>query len=360
MKSNRFANLYLVLLIIFISIRFILIGVFQLNMDLHYLETPSPLKTLMLLSFPCFYLYFKSLVSDSQNFDRSSLYHFILPLLLFIWNGVELMSTSSISEHTVTLNYILACGLVIYYLQASFSLMRAKLWKKRNNMRFQNYFLIRNWTIFLFSICVLLSIRLLSSLTYEILNDTALTGGKYAFVIGSGAWLLIFVKLLVSPEILHGLPKLKKIVQLVDGKEITRNGNWKPGAARNVNIQDLRLKAKMDEKRVQLIADLERFSENERIFKQAKLTIKDVAVLMKIPTSHLVYLFKYHSNLTFVEYKTLQRILHSIELIQNGYLEMNTLESLAGEVGFASYNPFFSAFKKHTGLSPVDYSLKIE
>jgi AraC-like DNA-binding protein len=40
-------------------------------------------------------------------------------------------------------------------------------------------------------------------------------------------------------------------------------------------------------------------------------------------------------------------------------LSINTLESLAIEVGFSSYNPFFTAFKKLVGMSPNDYSISL-
>jgi AraC-like DNA-binding protein len=49
------------------------------------------------------------------------------------------------------------------------------------------------------------------------------------------------------------------------------------------------------------------------------------------------------------------RIKDCINLIEEGYLITNTLESLAFKTGFASYNPFYSAFKKATLLSPQDY-----
>jgi YesN/AraC family two-component response regulator len=46
--------------------------------------------------------------------------------------------------------------------------------------------------------------------------------------------------------------------------------------------------------------------------------------------------------------------------MEQGYLKANTLESLAYKTGFASYNPFFSAFKKITSYSPQDYIKSIK
>jgi AraC-like DNA-binding protein len=96
-------------------------------------------------------------------------------------------------------------------------------------------------------------------------------------------------------------------------------------------------------------------SREEHIFRNPKASFTDVANKLGVPTSHVVYLFKYHSTITFSEFRMLSRINDSLTLIEEGYLKTNTLESLAYKTGFASYNPFFSAFKKVTTHSPQDY-----
>lgn len=48
------------------------------------------------------------------------------------------------------------------------------------------------------------------------------------------------------------------------------------------------------------------------------------------------------------------RVHHAIQLIEDEYLKMRTVESLALEVGFRSRNTFYQAFKKETGLCPSD------
>ena len=49
------------------------------------------------------------------------------------------------------------------------------------------------------------------------------------------------------------------------------------------------------------------------------------------------------------------RIQDAIALMEDGFLKVKTLESLAYTTGFASYNPFYSAFKKVTTYAPQDY-----
>jgi AraC-like DNA-binding protein len=90
-------------------------------------------------------------------------------------------------------------------------------------------------------------------------------------------------------------------------------------------------------------------------FKNAGFSIKDLAQALNIPISHLKFVFKYHSKLSFSDYKKISRIQNSLELINNNYLATNTLESLSNEVGFSSYNPFFTSFKDVVGKSPHQY-----
>jgi AraC-like DNA-binding protein len=90
-------------------------------------------------------------------------------------------------------------------------------------------------------------------------------------------------------------------------------------------------------------------------FRNPKFSLNDLAQVLNIPSSHLKYIFKYHSKLSFSDYKKISRIQNSLELINNNYLATNTLESLSKEVGFSSYNPFFTCFKDVVGKSPHEY-----
>jgi transcriptional regulator GlxA family with amidase domain len=81
---------------------------------------------------------------------------------------------------------------------------------------------------------------------------------------------------------------------------------------------------------------------------------------MKTPKSHVVFLFKYYSKISFNEFKSTIRIKKAMQFLQVGYLASNTMESLAVEVGFSTYSSFFKNFKETTGISPLDYSQRIK
>ena len=46
--------------------------------------------------------------------------------------------------------------------------------------------------------------------------------------------------------------------------------------------------------------------------------------------------------------------------MQDDYLSKNTMDALARECGFASYNPFYSAFKSEMGVGPSEVLIKIK
>jgi len=91
-------------------------------------------------------------------------------------------------------------------------------------------------------------------------------------------------------------------------------------------------------------------------FQDPNASTKTLATTLNRPSSHLVFIFKYYSTIGFSEYRNKMRIEHAKKLIKNNFLVSNTLEALSIKVGFSSYNPFYSAFKKQTGVSPNEFS----
>jgi AraC-like DNA-binding protein len=95
--------------------------------------------------------------------------------------------------------------------------------------------------------------------------------------------------------------------------------------------------------------------EEEHFFRQTGLSISDLALKLKIPKSHLSFVFKYHSEISFSDFKKVVRIQDSLDLIEQGYLKTNTFDSLSKNVGFSTYNTFFIAFKEVTNKAPQEF-----
>ena len=95
-------------------------------------------------------------------------------------------------------------------------------------------------------------------------------------------------------------------------------------------------------------------------YKNPDFSLIDLSNFLSVPKSHLAFLFKHHCTLSFTNYKKAVRINEAIKLIEEGYLKSNTIESLAKDIGFSSYSPFYTSFKMNTGLTPQEYFLNKE
>jgi len=101
---------------------------------------------------------------------------------------------------------------------------------------------------------------------------------------------------------------------------------------------------------------IEEFSFRSQAFRNPDLSLEDIAAAIKIPVSHIQYIFKFHSTESFTDYKKIVRIHDATKLLENGYLHEKTVESLSETVGFSSYVTFYLAFKSITGMTTQEYA----
>lgn len=361
-KSNPFYNAFLLLIIVIISFRLLVNGSYELGIQNILAPKPGPPSILYLIIIPCFYLYYKNLVRQKKTYNPEDLKHLIFIIFLYVINTDTTLKESFLFHFGPITNFILIGLFILFYLVLIFRLLSKNIWFKKNipisNIHFS---LIKNWSIYLFTLNVLSSFTLLASI-YKEANSESMISGKTMAPIMLIFWLFIFFKILISPEILYGLPILnKKLLKFTPPKLnneeafASANKNWILEPDTQKNHQDLKIQQKIRSNIFSYIDEIDKLSHEEFIFRNPKASFTDIANKLGVPTSHIVYLFKYHSNISFSEFRMRSRIKDSLNLIEQGYLKTNTLESLAYKTGFASYNPFFSAFKKVTNYSPQDY-----
>jgi AraC-like DNA-binding protein len=192
------------------------------------------------------------------------------------------------------------------------------------------------------------------------MRDTIISGKSMA-IFTLAFWMLSFFKILVSPEILFGLPVLNKTLakfpnaELENKQTLNEDNNWTLETSIARSKQDLVLQGHIKPLIPNYILEVNKLSLKKLIFRNQKASQSDVAEALGIPKSHVVYLYKYHSQLSFTDFRMNSRVQDAIKLIENSFLNTETLESLAYTTGFASYNPFFTAFKKITNYSPKEY-----
>ena len=357
-RSNKYVNIYLILALIIGICRAMLYGTYTLKIQHVASDIPVPFKGILLFTFVLFYLYFKTLASDAGKFNPRHLYHFIAPSGIFVYYLLLHVFKVHHESYILAINFVLTSGFIVLYLFWTFRLVGTQIWNNPQKVHDQHYRTMRNWSIFLFVIFVAGSLRILvinmfSFSKGEMLSTTSL--GIQGLILQG----ILFIKLLVSPEILLGIPRLRKrLAPKAIPKPIKNDEFWITVVKEVTGPLDERLKEKLDDSIIELIRDVEEFVTEKRYFRNHHITIKELANEMEVPYTHIIYLFKYHCKLTFTEYKTMKRIEDAKHLADLGFLKHNTLESLAMEVGYASYNPFFTSFKKIVGMSPNEYVSK--
>lgn len=363
-KLNRMMNLYLIILFFLVSIRFIMHGLKYLLHHENINDLAFNHNGIFILLIPCFYLYFKNLIDNIKSFSVKDFKHFIVPIIFF---AIMLKTSSADGIPSVNWKLLSFVFLFIYsfiYCYLSYSMIIKKFWLKKNKKKILNKQdeLIKKWTFFLLILSTLSITRVLIALYLIIFNDKIIRfSDDYYIWISSLVWMLIFLKILVTPEILYGYAVFTEIIKKEQTCKLELGNIWNIVSQKeSKNIQDSKLKPLIDKNIIEYISRLETNALHPESFKNFKFTIIDLSQKLNIPTSHLNYIFKYHCQISFSDYKKTIRINHSIYLIQSGYLDINKLEALAKDVGFASYNPFYCSFKDIIGQSPKEYITQLK
>ncbi len=82
------------------------------------------------------------------------------------------------------------------------------------------------------------------------------------------------------------------------------------------------------------------------------LSLNDVAARVGVSRSHFAHLFKDYTNMTFVDFLTMERVKLAETFFMNPRLRVT---DIAFESGFSSISSFNRAFKKIKGCSPTEF-----
>ncbi len=238
-------------------------------------------------------------------------------------------------------------------------MLKNSIWDKNKIKHYPNRKLLKNWLVFCVSIFILVILKFNLTINFENLTFHDLRDNKFG-LFNSLIMLVIISIILSSPKLFFGHERMKSAIldQISSSKTINFNKLWLKKPKPMSNDQDELLNVRIGDGMGIVIGKISASDFNQNLFRNPELTIGEFALNLGFPKSHLLLLFKYYSKTSYVEFRTMVRIGIAIAEIDKGYLQLNTMESLASSIGFASYNPFFTAFKKHTGLSPKKYQIQ--
>lgn len=358
-KWSALFNMYLLVVFLLISFRlthFGLSGFYNLTAFNKYSYLLGPLY---LVAIPSIYLYFESLFSDRIYLNRKRIIHLLFPVANLLLNVLQHNFLIFNSNFIDVIQTALVLLFIMSYCFAVVYLSYKKLWSKNNDSPALSEIhnaLMKKWALFLLAVLIILSFRLVYAIYSEAQEHVKIFGFQSS-IIKSVLWLLVFVTILRTPELLYGYPKLQNRLPEPSVNPIAVSAIWSESASEIKNSQDSKLNESIAAKVDIYLTNIKNFVALQFPFRSNNYAIKDLSKDLNIPISHLSYLFKYHCEMSFVEFKNHNRIQDAVNFIDKDFLEAQTFEALAEQVGFSSYNAFFVSFKKETGLSPKDFHL---
>lgn len=350
-RNTVLINKYFVLLIATLTIRQI---IFLIGFNL---DNKGPIVDVVttffnLIHYLELYLVSISVLHKAEN--KSRFFYHVLVLLLFYLTLNTLLLFNYKDNYLIKyLIDLIYCGGISII---NFIMIKRYFINEKSNANFKSFTV--NWYLLIIVLFSLTPLKFLVQIFSAVADGTIIVNLAYQLV-NSVICAIIFVAILIQQN------------NLKDDENVDNNWNYSTNEDNGLDtiwkmkIDQLELNQadKKVEKRIAIkmdyyIAKINTVNYETSILLKRNATIDDFALELKIPKSHLNFIFKYKSKINFVAFKNRVRIEKAKKLIENGYLDTNTLNSLAENIGFRSYDPFFKSFKENTTMGPMEYGIR--
>ncbi|WP_291404382.1 AraC family transcriptional regulator [Daejeonella sp.] len=341
-NSDRKINVYLIIILFLAGLQRFLNGMEVLGLlDVTY----SPLKIKLIAAFfivPVYYLFFRRLIKSSVNLKKE-LVHFILPAILVL---IDVFSI----QYTVSYYFFLIFS-IAYFTAVLYLVLGLVKIKKRSLLEKTSYKTIRTWTILMFFITFLL----VAFSNYFLFSgaDSGMNLNDF-YRYSSLLWLVALVYIFKNPVIIFGEQSLLKNIQLNEAQEFLI---WSIKPLKSVEERDTVLNNNLATKIDGIILNIKKLQKSNSILSKNTLTPNFISKELKIPRSHVDFIFKYYCHYSMNDFSNLVKINYAVSLINEGYLDKFTIDSLGNKCLFNSRFTFSKNFKKFMGVSVSDYVL---
>lgn len=303
-------------------------------------NTYSPLKiklSLGLFLVPVYYLFFRRL---TKGFDqlKNELAHFILPSLLILINRVYV-------DFEMSFYYFVLYSTIYFVL--ILRLLNKFLKRRRTSMiQILNYKKVKDWLLLM--LCLTFLLFVFSN--YFLFNLDISLGVFYNY--SSLLWLLVIVFMFRNPVVIFGSHYLLKNIKLSESSEFVI---WSRKLLKPIEEKDKLVYNTIVKRIDSIIFDIQTLEESVPIIATTTLITKTMALELKIPKSHLEFVFKYYCHYSINDFSNLVKVKYAVSLINDGYLKSYTVASLGEKCLFKSRFTFSKNFKKFIGISVSDY-----
>lgn len=345
-KSGEKLNKYFFVIIAIAGIQRFIFGL--INFGIINVTIPN-FNIIIILGFfiPSLYYVFASNLLSQPTTSKQEIIIFSISALL-----VLIIFSFNIDKNT---NQILFCLYSTIYLVLFIFLFIKSLKIKKSIIDNDINKNSKYWTLLIFILFIIIYISSNYSL-YVFLDEINYVVLKQFNNLTSFIWLLIIIYLLMNPVNLYGEEVL---IKKLNNSKILEIQIWKTIKKIKTEANDLDVEKKIAPNLAKVLFEINSFEIN--LYKDFKKlpTLKEFCLILGHPQSHIKYVFKYYCNYTYSEYLTILKIKYSIQLIEEGYLKLHTIDSLAKKCLFESRITFFNNFKKNVGHSPSNSDLYI-
>jgi AraC-like DNA-binding protein len=333
---------------------------YDLGWQNEFRDVPKPFNLLFLLNLVLLYQYFRSMLHLDKRPLRYVLVSIAIPILLFLVNLMVFYIETDVQSATAILrviNFPVIAMFIFYHVYLASKVIYSFFWgKPTSELWFANERWIRFWLLQLLIFGAVLGLSVCLMFLYELITQKEFVHQNIHHVRSFMA-LVFMIQLFLQPEILYGPKESSQpfsTVQVPQSKSMKPDFKWRTSPKEINNKLDIQLTLKFNAQLKDIIKKLESKTAMNLIVKNPDLNSTGFAEKLNIPRTYLQYFFKYHSDISFVHYRSKIRVHYAIEKMKDDYLSINTMDALARECGFASYNPFYLAFKSEVGIGPSE------
>jgi AraC-like DNA-binding protein len=329
------SNYYFLFILLFLTIqRFIYSITFLFEFETHLSFSNSSFAYFII---PIFFLFFKKYFGN-QITHKENLYHLSLAtcfFLLHVFFDIDQLFKPFLyfifsSAYMIAL---LKKFLNIYYVKKGKWLLKSQ----------------KKWSMIMLFLVSLLYVTS-NLLIFKYISDTSVILQKF-YNITAIFWLVSLTYLFLNPEILFGKEKLKKIVRK---EELTPGIIWLSKPNKKIKEKDKNLKDKLAINSMDIISKIESYIEEHYSTKFESLNFDSLSTGTAIQPYHLNYIFKYYCKFSKNDFFNYYKIMHALTLIEAGYLQNKTINSLVTDSHFKSKKTFYNNFNKFTGKNPYE------
>ncbi|HWA32672.1 MAG TPA: helix-turn-helix domain-containing protein, partial [Cyclobacteriaceae bacterium] len=114
-----------------------------------------------------------------------------------------------------------------------------------------------------------------------------------------------------------------------------------------------------DNERAELYNRARTLVEEEKLYLNERLRLRDVAAKMNVPDYLLSQIINDVAGRSFTELINLYRVDEVKARLASPSFANLTVEAIGSDSGFSSKASFYAAFKRHTGITPKEYRQKL-